>query len=402
MHYDALVQAIPAQGFYDALRCLVSASKAFRFKNSTMQYDGIPVSRLTAYCRREWIKSPECHGLCSLCLTMRQKKMHIDCVMGAISQYLIHYELAVCVRSEFPSHESHFQVVDPRSKRIVATRILARPRSPHRRLFVDLAAVAEDLRGYAVIWHDDLQWRDYRMLEVFTLRRFPRDSFFCSKFPSTRDLEMSVSGLKFSSTDVTLLACSAAGEARLYRIDFSAECTILIWRRMDTFTNQLRFWGNTGHVAIAPFDSNYDTREIHRIHFETQMVSTLFKLGPAEPVFGFEGREVVSISAFASSPSNDVFLIALTSMQVLKFQVTEDTKFPVTYGDCLSCLELDNAPACIVAMDCSDRGLFLGDAYGLFYIVGGDCIVLMDMNGPVSWECNACPPVSEVFSRRFS
>ena len=208
-----------------------------RFKLPTMS------AWLAAYCRREWAKSPECHGLSLLCLAQRRAKLPIDSVTGVISQYLVPYELAVCVRSEFPRHRSHFQVVDPRSKEIVATQILAGPRRSRRRLTVDLVAVAEDLGGYAVIWHDVLHWGEYRMLEVFTLGRASTESFSCSKFSGTGDADMSVCALKFSSTNATLLACSAGGETRMYRVDFLTECMTLIWKRLDTCTEQLRFWG---------------------------------------------------------------------------------------------------------------------------------------------------------------
>ena len=125
----------------------------------------------------------------------------------------------------------------------------------------------------------------------------------------------------------------------------------------------------------------------------------LFKLSSTEPIFEFEEGKVALISAFACSPSNDVFLVALTTMQVLRFQIALGTKVPVTNADCDFCIGMGiimkdpyRQWMSVVTMDWSDMGVILGDSYDGFYIVRDDSILVMHADGLEVWRYDAVLP----------
>ena len=356
---------------------------------------------LTAYCRREWTKTSECDGLCTLGLALRHNGLHLGRLLEAISYYLIPRELGVCVRAEaasalpFPGADlrCHFQVVDPRSREIVVDEVLETPGQPGRHILCDQVAVAPDFACHAMLWHDPEDEMKTSSLDVFNFRTVPARSFCGGEFRwSDDDPEGSVCALAFASTEATLLACSARGEARLYKIDLVTEGMFLIWRRVDTWAELLRFWGSVGHVAVAPLDSDGLVKEIHGIHFEPQSMLTLFKISTSEPGFEDEHGEAGMIVAFSSSPTSDVFLVALTSNHVLKFRVNSTTKLPVTPNDCEIRIELVITPATIVALDWSDMGIILGDSYGLFYIFRDDSTHVLNSQGQMVWKCVPVTP----------
>ena len=352
-------------------------------------------ARLAAYCRRAWAKSPECHGLFSLCLALRkgEKCIDIGCLIRLIAQYLVPYELAVCVRTGFAGAgyfdeepRGHFQVVNPRTQEIVVTQILERPRLLCSSLVpvMDRVAVAPDFKCYAMLCHCHKNTKQCTMLEVSNHRRVIAQRFFYSELDLESHTHRSHRALKFSPTDGILLACSADGDTRLYEVDVVEEAIYLMWRRTDIWTDQLRFWGSVGDVAVAPIDSDGVMMEILCIDEITRVVMPLFKLSSAGLAIEVADGEVASISAFASSSTKDVLSVALTSMQVFKFRIDANTNFPVTHADCEFTIKLVTSPACIVAMDWSGVGIILGDSHGRFYIVRDDTVVVMNTNGSVA------------------
>ena len=349
-------------------------------------------ARLAAHCRRAWAQTSECSGLCSLYLAQRQNGVHLGDLIKAISQYLVPYELAVCVRDFVEvDDEHHLQVVDLRTHEIVVAHTLETPRLGGRRPCIDLVAVAQDCMCYAMLCHD----AQCASLEIFSFRRVSAQSFCCCDWNVTGNFDMSVCALKFSVTDVTLLACSAAGDTRLYEIDTVSEIVVLVWKRSDTWVSQLGFWGRAGHLACAPDYRGEGFQEIHSINFDTQEMLPLFKLSCTERVPEAEHGTVALISVFASSPTSDYIWVALTSLQLLRFQVTLANKSPVDLADCEWCMNLSiiiENPGrwlCAVALDWSDMGVILGDSYCDFYIVGEDFILMLGSDGHLTRTCSA-------------
>ena len=327
--------------------------------------------------------------------------LDLGCLIRLIAQYLVSYELAVCVRVRCSGPGSfggglrcQFQVVDLRSQEIVLTQMLERPRLASCGVVpvIDRVAVAQDLQFYAMLWHHHKNRVECTMLEVFNFRRVTMQSFFSSDMDVDNPPHRSVCALKFSPTDGSLLACSADGDTRLYEIDVVTETICLIWRRTDIWTDQLRFWGGTGQVAVAPIDGDSDTIEILCIHEVTQVMLPVFKMSSSGFAMDVANGEVASISAFASSSTNDVLFVALTSMQVFKFRTDADTNFPVTYADCEFTIKLVTSPACIVAMDWSSVGIILGDSNGRLYIVRDDTVLVMNTDGFVVQRCDDSLP----------
>ena len=62
-------------------------------------------------------------------------------------------------------------------------------------------------------------------MEVFHFETAPAQSLYCCTFNGGDEPEMPACALKFSTTDVTLLVCSAGGETCLCQIDTMNDCS---------------------------------------------------------------------------------------------------------------------------------------------------------------------------------
>ena len=82
---------------------------------------------IDALCRQEWVKLPECAGLCTLALDRRKRGRRLDSVLNTISRYLMHFEIVVCVRTTVGCalKHSYLQLVDAvRNKKLAVMALL--------------------------------------------------------------------------------------------------------------------------------------------------------------------------------------------------------------------------------------------------------------------------------------
>ena len=339
--------------------------------------------RLSNYCRREWSQTSDCEGLCVLCLEWKRLGWHLGDLPGVIASYLISHELVVWTRQPGivdlcagEKQRCHLQVVDfPKNVNVVDI-ILDTPRQASPRMAMDRIAISADLKYYALLWHDVEHWEQSTQLEVFHFESTLPQSLHCRTFNGGDEPEMPACALKFSTTDVTLLACSAGGETRLYQIVPSSGRMNLLWSRKNTWADNLGFWGSTGHVVIAPYGTCWEQHEICTINFETQKMSRLFELLSPDAF----GRGSCEISAFAISPDSDAFALTLGSLYLLKFHTAMDTKFPVAEHDCDFSIKLAINHASIRAMDWIKGGIILGDNFGRCYIIRDACRLVFNQD----------------------